>query len=136
VYWRLAAVYERKGMYEDAIAEYQKSMNLSGDSDLAAALEQDYKRSGLREAIRVVLRVRLQKMREASKRERVPPPEFAFLYAELGEKELAFEWLEKAFEEHSSVLVHLGNGIACECAALRSDPRFADLLRRIGLPPP
>ena len=77
----------------------------------------------------------LQKMREASN-ERVPPLAFGFIYADLGEKEQAFEWLEKAYEEHSSALVHLGDGTACTCDALRSDPRFADLLRRIGLPPP
>ena len=135
-YWHLAAVYEKKGMYAEAIAEYQKSMKLSGDSDLAAALEQNYKTSGFREAKRVVLKMRLQKMREASKRERIAPLEFAFIYADLGEKEQAFEWLEKAYEEHSSTLVHLGDGMVCTCDALRSDPRFADLLRRIGLPPP
>ena len=135
IYWHLGAVYEKKGMYVEAIAEYQKGMNLSGDSDLAAAFEQSYKASGFREAKRVVMQKNLQKMREASKRERVPPLPFAFIYAELGEKEQAFEWLEKAYEERSSALVHLGDGIPCTCDALRSDPRFADLLRRIGLPP-
>jgi serine/threonine protein kinase/Flp pilus assembly protein TadD len=135
IYWRLGAVYEKKGMYVEAIAEYQKGMKLSGDSDLAAALEQDYKTSGFREAKRVVLKMRLQKMREASQRERVSPLEFAFIYAELGEKEQAFEWLEKAYEARSGALVHLGDGTVCTCDALRSDPRFADLLRRIGLPP-
>ena len=135
-YWHLAAVYEKKGMYEEAIAEYQRGMNLSGESYLAAALEQAYKRSGFSEAKRVVTKMRLQKMIEASKRERVPPLPFAFIYADLGENEQAFEWLEKAYEEHSSSLVHLGDGMVCTCDALRSDPRFADLLRRIGLPPP
>ena len=123
-------------MYAEAIAEYQKGMNLDGDSELAAALEQDYKTSGFRDAKRVVMRKILEKMREASKRERVSPLDFAFTYAELGEKEQAFEWLEKAYEERSSALVHLGDGLVCTCDALRSDPRFADLLRRIGLPPP
>jgi TolB-like protein/Tfp pilus assembly protein PilF len=135
-YWHLAAAYEKKGMYAEAIAEYQKGMNLSGESDLAAALEQAYKTSGFSEAKRVVTKMRLQKMIEVSKRERVPPLPFAFIYAELGQKEQAFEWLEKGYEEHSSTLVHLGDGMVCTCDALRSDPRFADLLRRIGLPPP
>jgi eukaryotic-like serine/threonine-protein kinase len=135
-YWHLGAVYEKKGMYVEAIAEYQKSMKLSGDSDLAAAFEQDYKASGFSEAKRVVMQKNLQKLGEASKRGRVPPLHFAFIYADLGEKEQAFEWLEKAYEERSSALVHLGDGTACTCDALRSDPRFADLLRRIGLPPP
>jgi serine/threonine protein kinase/Tfp pilus assembly protein PilF len=136
IYWHLGAVYEKKGMYVEAIAEYQKGMNLSGESDLAAALEQAYKTSSFSEAKRVVTKMRLQKMIEVSKREHVPPPEFAFIYADLGQKEQAFEWLEKAYEEHSSVLVHLGDGMVCTCDALHSDPRFADLLRRIGLPPP
>jgi TolB-like protein/Tfp pilus assembly protein PilF len=135
-YWHLAAVYEKKGMYVEAIAEYKKGMNLSGDSDLAATFEQDYKARGFSEAKRVVMQKNLQKMQEASKRQRVPPLPFAFIYAGLGEKEQAFEWLEKAYEERSSALVHLGDGTACTCEALRSDPRFADLLRRIGLPPP
>jgi len=135
-YWHLGAVYEKKGLYAEAVAEYQKGMNLDGESDLAAALEQGYKTSGFIEAKRAVSRKRLQKMIEASKRERVPPLPFAFIYADLGEKEQAFEWLEKAYEERSGALVHLGDGTACTCDALRSDPRFADLLRRIGLPPP
>src|SRR6266850_1321360 len=136
IYWHLGAVYEKKGMYVEAIAEYQKGMDLSGDSDLAAAFEQAYKASGFREAKRVVMQKNLKKMREASKRERVPPLPFAFIHADLGEKEQAFEWLQKAYEEHSSTLVHIGDGMVCTCEALRSDPRFADLLRRIGLPPP
>jgi len=134
-YWHLAGVYEKKGMYVEAIAEYQKAMNLDGDSDLGAALEQDYKTSGFSEAKRGIQQKFLQKMREASKRNRVPPAGFAFMYADLGDKEQAFEWLEKAFEERSSALVHLGDGLVCDCDALRSDTRFADLLRRIGLPP-
>ena len=136
VYWNLGAVYEKKGMYVEAIAEYQKSLKLAGDGDLATALEQNYKTSGFREAMTVVLKTRLQNMREAAKRGRVPPLPFALIYAEVGDKDQAFEWLEKAYEERSSALTQLGTGIVCTCDALRSDPRFADLLRRIGLPPP
>jgi hypothetical protein len=112
-------------------------MNLVGDSDVAAALGQAFKTSGFREAKRVMWQKYLQKTRESSKRERVPPLNFASLYAELGEKELAFEWLEKAYEERSGALVHLGNNsMFFNCDVLRPDPRFADLRRRIGLPPP
>jgi eukaryotic-like serine/threonine-protein kinase len=136
-HWQLADVYEKKGMYGEAVAEYQKAMNLGGDSDVAAALGQAYKASGFREAKRVMWQNHLQKTREASKRERIPPVNFACMYAELGEKEQAFEWLEKAYEERSGALVHLGNNsMFCNCDALRPDPRFADLRRRIGLPPP
>jgi hypothetical protein len=54
------------------------------------------------------------------------------LYARLGEKDQAFEWLEKAYAEHADGLVHLKEELAFD--SLRSDPRYADLLRRVGLP--
>ncbi|MBA3769796.1 MAG: tetratricopeptide repeat protein [Blastocatellia bacterium] len=53
-------------------------------------------------------------------------------YAQLGEKEHTFEWLEKAFAEHENDITYLKVDTAFE--NLRSDPRFQDLLRRIGLP--
>jgi uncharacterized protein HemY len=54
-------------------------------------------------------------------------------YARLGERDLAFEWLERAYAERSRTLVNLRERV--EFDNLRSDPRFNDLLRRIGLPP-
>ena len=57
----------------------------------------------------------------------------AIFYARLGERDQAFEWLEKAYAEHSDLLVHLREGLQFD--NVRSDPRFADLLRRVGLPP-
>jgi serine/threonine-protein kinase len=127
----LADVYEKQGMSMEAIAEHQKAMTLSGDSDLAVALGQAYKASGFSAAKRVVWQKNLDKLIEQSKRGRVAPMAFAYLYIDLGEKEQAFEWLEKAYEERSGALVLLR---VCDCEVLRSDPRFADLLRRIGLP--
>jgi hypothetical protein len=56
----------------------------------------------------------------------------AAFYARLGEKDQAFEWLEKAYAEHSRDLVHVRENLVFD--NVRSDPRFADLLRRIGLP--
>ena len=55
------------------------------------------------------------------------------LYARLGDRDAAFKWLEKDFAERGEGLVHLREEITFD--NLRSDPRFADLLRRIGLPP-
>jgi hypothetical protein len=54
-------------------------------------------------------------------------------YARLGERDLAFEWLERAYAERSRILMGLRERV--EFDNLRSDPRFNDLLRRIGLPP-
>ncbi len=61
------------------------------------------------------------------------PAFVAASYARLGEKEKAFEWLEKAYAERDSYLTYLKiNG---DFDPLRSDPRFQDLLRRIGFTP-
>ncbi len=56
----------------------------------------------------------------------------ATIHAALGEKDLAFEWLQKAYEDRSGWLVYLK--IDPMFDPLRSDPRFTDLLRRVGLP--
>ena len=62
----------------------------------------------------------------------VPPQAFIWIYAALGDKEHAFAWLEKAYEERSDVMTVLTEDRAFD--PLRSDPRFRDLLRRMGLP--
>ena len=64
---------------------------------------------------------------------RVTPLHMVDFYASLGEKDRAFEWLEKAYEERARLLVFINIDPAYD--SLRSDPRFADLLRRIGLAP-
>jgi len=56
----------------------------------------------------------------------------ATLYASLDQKDQAFEWLERAYQEHNPTLARLK--IELEFEGLRSDARYADLLRRIGLP--
>jgi len=68
-----------------------------------------------------------------SKQRYVPAYDIAVAYLGLGERPRAFEWLSKAFEERSGFLVY----IKCDRRfdALRSDPRYEDLLQRIGLPP-
>ena len=58
--------------------------------------------------------------------------DIAELYSRLGEKDQAFEWLEKAYAQHFDGLVRLKEEVGFN--NLRSDPRYADLLRRIGLP--
>jgi hypothetical protein len=61
----------------------------------------------------------------------VSPYGFAVLYAALGERDTAFEYLERAFEERDPMLLAVKVDPACD--PLRSDPRFDELLRRIGL---
>ena len=65
-------------------------------------------------------------------KEPVSPLTLARVYAELGEKDTAFEFLEEAFEKHDLLLVEIRNDP--EFDNLRDDPRFKDLLKRIGFP--
>ena len=88
-----------------------------------------YARAGKRdEALKIVA-----EMKEKEKQEFVSPISFANIYAALGDKDQAFEYLEKAYAARMPPLRRLKNGTAWD--PLRSDPRFADLLKRIGLQP-
>ena len=74
----------------------------------------------------------LAELIERLKTEYVNPYDIAFVYAGLGEKEKAVAWLEKAFQERTIAIVSLK--VDPYWDSLRTDPRFADLLRRVGLP--
>jgi hypothetical protein len=74
----------------------------------------------------------LDELKGLSKERYVPAFSFAVIYLGLGEKDQAFAWLEKAYEDRSSLILFLKGDPIWD--PLRSDPRFADLLRRIGLP--
>ncbi len=65
--------------------------------------------------------------------EYVPPTFFAYNHATLGEKDQAFEWLEKAYQERAGELIYLK--VEPNLDPLRDDPRFQDLLRRMNLEP-
>jgi tetratricopeptide (TPR) repeat protein len=116
-------------MYKEAITEYQKAIPLSGDSpDEPASLGYAYALSGKRqEAFQII-----DDLKQRSKRSYISPTLIAIVYAGLGEKEQAFEWLDKAYNGQDSNLVYLKVDPMFD--NLRSDPRYADLLRRVGLP--
>jgi serine/threonine-protein kinase len=128
-HWALGNVYVQKKSYEEAIAEYQKAIPLSGDSpDEPASLACAYALSGKRREARLVL----DDLIKRSKRRYISPTVIAFIYVALGEKDEAFRSLEKAFEGRDFILVLLNNDPMFD--GLRSDARFADLVRRVGLP--
>jgi len=130
VHVTLAEVYSAKGMYREALAEYEEFSALSGGSPRSTAfVGYAHARLGQRsQALRV-----LDQLRTASKQRYVPALSFAIVYVGLGEKEQAFLWLEKAYDERTNSLAYLN--VQATWDPLRSDPRFADLVRRIGLPP-
>ncbi len=74
----------------------------------------------------------LDTLSERSQAKYVPPIAFANIYTTLGDREKAFVWLEKAYEDRSGGLFDLARGRFS--SPLRSDARFQDLMRRIGLP--
>lgn len=125
--FHLALAYEGKRAYEDAIREFEKYIELSGEKSMKAWIGRVYAESGKKnQALKV-----LAEMMEMSKPGQPSPYAIAALYAALGEKERAFEWLEKVYEQRSYHVVFLNADPALD--GLREDPRFTDLLRRIGL---
>lgn len=128
---RLGAAYLAKGSYREAIEELKKARDIENSPERPgrfAWLAYAYAVSGDRaEAQRM-----LHELMDLSRRRYIPPYDFALIYAGLGEKDKAFAQLEKAYEEHSQALTDLKADPMFD--SLRSDPRFTDLLRRIGLP--
>ncbi|MET0645313.1 MAG: protein kinase [Pyrinomonadaceae bacterium] len=123
----MGQAYVGKGMYPEAIAAYQEANRLGENSpSLQIYLGHAYAKAGERKKAQAILK-RLEQGREY-----VSPGELAILYAALGEREQAFASLERAYAAHDLQLQYLGTDPAYD--DLRGDPRFADLLRRIGLP--
>jgi len=116
-------------MYAQAVATYQKGMSQAErNPQLIAALGHAYALSGERDkALKT-----LDELREMSKEHYISPYLIAVVYVGLGVKEQAFAWLEKAYQDRSAALLWLK--VEPLFDPLRSDPRFQDLLRRIGLP--
>jgi tetratricopeptide (TPR) repeat protein len=129
-YYGLGRAYGQKGMYDEAINALNKARTfLAGEPWLMAELGYDYAASGKRDEARDVLRG----LKEEATRKYVDPYLLAIMHTALGEKDQALTWLEKAYEEHAFHLQWLA--VEPRWENLHSDPRFADLLRRIGLPP-
>ncbi len=122
----LADVYVQKGQYAEAILSYQTSIKLEETTSGLIYLGRAYALSGKRdEAIGI-----LDKLKTTEKY--VSPTEMAIIYAALGDREKAFALLEKAYTERDFQLTSLKVEPAFD--PLREDPRFADLLRRLGFP--
>jgi len=129
-YYNLGVGYEGTGKLLEAISEYQKAVELSaGDQDATAALAHAYAVIGKRAEARKILRDLQQKANISY----ISPYLLATIYAGLGEKDRAFELLQRAYEQKSLELSwHLKADLRID--NLRSDPRFQNLLHRVGLP--
>ena len=117
------------GNYDLAIAEGEKGVKLSGGSPLLnAALAQTLAAAGKRDQAVEILAV----LSDLAKQKYIAPYFLAGIHVGLGEDARALEYLEKAFAERSHWLLYLHIDPGMD--ALRPNPQFQDLLRRIGLP--
>ncbi len=126
----LGFVYVQQGKNEEAIAEFQTVVKLSErNPNLLALLGYAYATAGKPEEARVILK----EINEQSKNQPISPFETAMIYIGLGEREQAFAWLEKAYDERAWQLGFLK--VEPIFDPLRSDSRFTDLMRRANLIP-
>ncbi|HTQ85949.1 MAG TPA: protein kinase [Candidatus Solibacter sp.] len=130
----LAFSYWAEHKYPQAIQEFKSGAQLTGnknDAEYADALDAGFRSGGwpgaLRKGIEVLLALR--KARTGY----VFPVQIAELYSDLGDKEHAFQWLDTAYQEHDTSLTSLRTDFTFD--SLRSDPRYAELVRKIGFPP-
>jgi hypothetical protein len=115
-------------MEREAVGERQKVLTLSGNPDLAAAIGEDYRKSGYAG----VLQSSLEGLKELSKERYVSPYNIAQIHARLQEKDQAMAWLEQAFSARDSQLTYMKVEPAFD--AIRSDAHFQQLLQRLALP--
>jgi tetratricopeptide (TPR) repeat protein len=129
-HYSLGVGYEGTGKLLEAISEYQKAIEISnGDHDATASLAHAFAAIGKRAEAEKIL----HDFERKSKSGYVSPYRIATIYAGLGEKDKALELLERAYREKSlDISWHLKADLRID--NLRSDPRFQELVRRVGYP--
>jgi TolB-like protein/Tfp pilus assembly protein PilF len=129
-YQLLGEVHVSKGLYREGLLALEKFSALSRTSPMSRALVgYSHARLGERSA---ALRI-IEELTSASEHSFIPAFLYALVYAGLEDKDQAFGWLEKAYEERFNRLAYLKQDALWD--PLRSDPRFIDMLRRLGIPP-
>jgi len=127
-YWIRGMAYEQQGLLTEAIQQFEEALKRSpGNPNYLAAIGHAYGVAGKRtEALRI-----LDEMNKTAKQRPVSPFFFALVYTGLNDKESALQWLEKAYEQRSGSIRYLK--MEPRLDNIRSDPRFVDLMRRVGL---
>ncbi len=126
--WRLGSALLYTRQYDAAIAVLRKFTEASSRS--AASLGTLGHAYGLASRRRDAEAL-LAELQARSRRQYVPPHVFVHIYVGLGERDEAFQWLERSYQERSNSLLWLGVDSGLD--PLRADPRFDNLLRRVGL---
>jgi eukaryotic-like serine/threonine-protein kinase len=128
----LAQAYEHKKMYKEAASEMQKAYLLGGDQDAADIYSEAKDAESYEKSQEIITRGEIASLKELAQQKYVSPLEFARRYAKVNEKDEAFDWLEKSYKERSPYIVFIK--VLDDFQNIRSDSRFTDLVRRIGLP--
>lgn len=127
----LSDAYWGKRKYSQSIEEYKVGSQLSGDRndfEYAFAMEQGFRSAGWKGALRKGIEVSVAQHKTGYSSSYT----IATMHAQLGEKDLAFQWLDTALQEHDQGLMGLTTDYTLD--PIRSDPRFAELVRKVGLP--
>jgi serine/threonine protein kinase/Tfp pilus assembly protein PilF len=126
--WMLGHVDVLEGRYEEGLSEIRRALSLSGNNAMIlAGFGWSNAVAGKRnEAMRV-----LEELRERSRTEYIRPYFSAKIYSALGENDVAFEWLEKAYDQHDTSMVSVLNDESLR--DLHRDPRFDELLKKMKL---
>jgi tetratricopeptide (TPR) repeat protein len=125
--WFQALAHEQKHEIPEAIAELKEAVSISDTPLYRALLANAYALAGERAKALSAL----DELKALSQQRYVSPLDIAVVYTGLGDRNSAFQWLEKAYQERTMRIQELPEPIF---DSLRSDPRFRDLMRRIGLP--
>jgi TolB-like protein/DNA-binding winged helix-turn-helix (wHTH) protein/Tfp pilus assembly protein PilF len=127
----LAYAYWAKGMYPQVVEQWKACAQLSGfrgDWGYATAMEQGLRSAGWKGAVAKAI-----EYGEAQRKTGYYSPFFiGRFYADLGDKDQALHWLNVAYKEHDWLLIGLNTNFQFD--SLRSDPRFAELVHKVGLP--
>ena len=125
----LGRAYEAQGKYDQAVAQYGMAAKISGmRPEILSQANQIYAKSGWK----AYLQTTLDQLLKQPAGRTFPPFVIASYYARLGDKEQALTWLEKGYEERDFRMTLIS--VSFEFDELRSEPRFQELVRKIGLP--
>ena len=124
---QLGRVYVQMGLYAEAIATFERALQLSRQQEVLSALAHAYALAGRAEEARLIL----NEMTNDKNGRYVASPMIARIYLGLGELETALDWLQKGLEERSYWMVFLKEDPVYD--PIRTHPKFAELLKLIGL---
>jgi Flp pilus assembly protein TadD len=128
-YWYRGLTYEQQRRFPEALAEMRRGAALlTGNVVVSADIGHVHAASGDTRAAERVIR----ELQQETTRRYVSPFEIALIHVGLGDRGRAFEWLEKAYEERSDLLVYLK--VDPRLDPIRDDRRFSELVARVGIP--